>query len=499
MCVLKKYFMLLLLIPVAGIARTGDYSARIIRELSGVLVEKQNQLTPASDIPPDTTGMSDLSPVDLSKKMVPGWNVGNSLEAIGGETAWGNPLITQQLIDAVKESGFNAIRIPVAWSKFSDTSTYTIKTDFMNRVQEVVDYVMHDSMYAIINIHWDGGWMQPTYAMQDYVNNRLAVMWDQIAVHFRDYDHHLLFAGTNEVMVNGNYGAPSKEFAAVQNSFNQTFVNAVRSTGGRNAYRYLVVQGFNTNIDYTVKNFIVPEDMTSNRLMVEVHYYDPYDFTINSGNDNIIQWGKYADDPSRTETWANESYADNQFLKMQTNFVNKGYAVVLGEYGAMARLNLGSEELNADHAGYRKYYIGYITASMISHGLVPFYWDNGYTGNTGSGIFDRSTGDQAYPDIIDAIMTAVDTSETIVGVRPDILNDQSFRIYPNPVYDEMNLEVLVDKIDFCQLYNANGQLVKNIKAGRGMNTYSLKDLKNGLYFVKISTHSGVVVQKFLKE
>jgi endoglucanase len=153
----------------------------------------------------DTSGMSNLTSVELAPHMIPGWNIGNSLEATGGETSWGNPLITQRLIDSVKAAGFRAIRIPVAWSKFSDTSAYTIKTEWLNRVKEVVDYVMNDSLYAIINIHWDGGWMQPTYAMQEYVNNRLAVMWEQIALQFREYDHHLLFAGTNEVLVDGNY------------------------------------------------------------------------------------------------------------------------------------------------------------------------------------------------------------------------------------------------------------------------------------------------------
>ena len=450
-------------------------------------------------IPPDTTGMGDLTSVELAKKMVPGWNVGNSLDAIGGETAWGNPLITQRLIDSVKAAGFKAIRIPVAWSNFSDTSTYTIKTEWLNRVKEVVDYVMHDSMYAIINIHWDGGWMQPTYAMQGYVNNRLAVMWDQIAVHFCDYGNHLLFAGTNEVMVEGNYGPPNKEYCAVQNSFNQTFVTTVRSTGGRNAYRYLVVQGFNTNIDYTVSCFLTPEDETDNRLMVEVHYYDPYNFSINTQNDNITQWGKYVTDPSKTETWANEPYADNQFLKMRKKFIDQGYGVILGEYGAVSRLNLGSDELNAEHAGFRLYYNGYITASIISRGLVPFYWDNGYTGNHAFGLFDRSTGAQAYPDNIKAIMVAVDTSEVISGIPADIMNPESMRLYPNPVHEELNLEVYVNAVDFCQLYKANGQMIKTLKVRQGMNTFSLKDLKTGLYFTRCSTSSGVVVQKFLKE
>jgi endoglucanase len=324
------------------------------------------------------------------------------------------------------------------------------------------------------------------------------VMWDQIAVHFRDYGNHLLFAGTNEVMVDGNYGSPNKEFCAVQNSFNQTFVTTVRSTGGRNAYRYLVVQGFNTNIDYTVSCFTAPEDETDNRLMVEVHYYDPYNFALNS-QDNITQWGKYATDPSKTETWANEPYADNQFLKMRKKFIDQGFGVILGEYGAISRLNLGSDDSNAEHAEYRLYYDGYITASIISRGLVPFYWDNGYTGNHGFGLFNRSTGAQVYPDIINAIRVAADTSEVISGIPEDIVHRESLRLYPNPVHEELNLEVCANSIDYCRLYNANGQMIKTLNILQGMNTFSVKDLKSGLYFMRYSTPSGVAVQKFLKE
>ena len=128
-------------------------------------------------------------------------------------------------------------------------------------------------------------------------------------------------------------------------------MNAVRSTGGRNYYRYLLVQGFNTNIDHTNNYFVMPADVTEKRLMVEVHYYDPYNFTINA-NSNITQWGKWATNPSKRETWANESYADNQFQKMKTKFIDKGYAVVLGEYGVISRLNLGSKELNDEFARF---------------------------------------------------------------------------------------------------------------------------------------------------
>ncbi|RYZ48831.1 MAG: endoglucanase, partial [Chitinophagaceae bacterium] len=315
--------------------------------------------TSTNSIPPDATGMRNLSSLSLAQELKIGWNLGNSLEAIGGETAWGNPMVTQQLIDAVKAAGFNAVRIPVAWSRFTDAATFKIDPAWMARVEEVVNYVLKNKMYAIINMHWDGGWMQPTYAKQEYVNNRLRTMWQQVAVRFRNYDDHLLFAGTNEVMVDGDYGTPKQEYYTVQNSFNQTFVTAVRATGGRNAYRHLVVQGFNTNIDHAVNFLTIPTDPTPQRMMVEVHYYDPYNFSLNE-NSNITQWGKDATDGSKTETWANEAYVDAQFQKVKTKFIDKGYPVILGEYGAIARLNLGSDAANTEHAAYRKYYTEYV-------------------------------------------------------------------------------------------------------------------------------------------
>ncbi|MFC2138725.1 cellulase family glycosylhydrolase [Bacteroidota bacterium] len=351
------------------------------------------------EIAPDNTKMRDLTCVELSEKMGVGWNVGNSLEATGGETSWGNPLINQRLIDSVEAAGFNAIRIPVAWSShFSNNETFIIETSFLERVEEVVNYVLNNDMYAIINIHWDGGWMQPTFDDEEYVNNRLAIMWKQIATHFRDYNDHLLFAGTNEVMVEGDYGTPSTEYYTVQNGFNQTFVETVRATGGRNAYRHIVVQGFNTNIDYTDRFNEVPIDVIENRLMMEVHYYDPYDFALNE-NSNVTQWGENAD-ASETAGWGNEDHADEQFNKMKTKFIDNGVAVILGEYGAIYR----SEESEP----YREYFNEYITKSIIDHGLVPFYWDNGYTGNRGFGIFNRETGEQVYPNIINAIASAVE-------------------------------------------------------------------------------------------
>ncbi|WPR73463.1 cellulase family glycosylhydrolase [Algoriphagus sp. NG3] len=347
-------------------------------------------------IPADNTGMRDIPSIELAREMGYGWNLGNSLDAIGGETAWGNPKTTKSLIDAVKAAGFNAVRIPVAWSKFSNPSTFEIDEAWMARVTEVVDYVIENEIYALINIHWDEGWMQPTFAQQDYVNERLEKMWVQIALNFRDYDDHLLFAGTNEVMVEGDYSTPKPEYYQVQNSFNQTFVDAVRSTGGRNTFRNLVVQTFNTNIDHGINFFDMPEDATSGRLMVEAHYYDPYEFALQE-NESITQWGGNATDPSKKASWGDESHADSQFLKMKTAFVDQGVPVLLGEFGAV-------DKKAAENHQYRKEYLTYLTQSMISNEIVPFYWDNGFAGDYGFALFNRETGEQLYPDLIKAVV-----------------------------------------------------------------------------------------------
>lgn len=377
--------------------RSGKLNIRHGTVVTSVSITQEAKLPQFPDyyIPADNTDMRDISSLDLASEMGIGWNLGNSLEAIGGETAWGNPKTTKALIDEVKAAGFNAIRIPVAWSKFSNAEDYTIDPAWMARVQEVVDYVVENDMYALMNIHWDEGWIQPTFAQQDYVNDRLEKMWIQIALNFRDYDDHLVFAGTNEVMVEGDYSTPKPEYYQVQNSFNQTFVDAVRSTGGRNTYRNLAVQTFNTNIDHGVNFFVMPEDSTEDRLMVEAHYYDPYEFALRE-DEIITQWGANATDPSKTAPWGGEGHVDSQFQKMKTNFIDKGVPVLLGEYGAIMKKAEENHKYVAD-------YLSYLTKSMVNHGLVPFYWDNGYDGDYGFALFDRNDGSQLHPDLIEAI------------------------------------------------------------------------------------------------
>jgi endoglucanase len=352
----------------------------------------------------DPSGMSS-SIQTLAHNINIGWNLGNTMEVPFTETGWGNPITTPQLINGIKAAGFNAIRIPCAWDSYTlDSLSYKINPVWLLRVKQVIDDCYKNNMYVILNIHWDGGWLEnhPQYAYQEKANAKQKAYWQQIAVYFRDYDEHLLFAGTNEV--HHDYNTPSAENIAVQQSYNQTFVNAVRSTGGKNAYRALIVQSYNTNIGYAVSYLKMPDDTASKRLLVEVHYYDPWDFTGDTGSSAVTLWGTSYASFGKISSWGQEDYLKTQFASMKTNFVDKGYPVILGEFGAIRRSSLTGATLT-NHLASRAYYLGYVTQHAKNYGLVPFYWDNGVTSNGGFGLINRIDGSVFDSHTLNALMT----------------------------------------------------------------------------------------------
>jgi len=331
----------------------------------------------------------------VASQMNVGWNLGNTLEAICSETAWGNPATNQQLINAVKAAGFNAIRIPVSWNCHITDGSTNIPAAWTTRVKQVVDMAIAANMYVIINIHWDNGWLQDhvTFADQQAVNARQNALWTQIATTFRNYDQHLLFAGTNEV--HADYGTPTAEHNTVQQSYNQTFVNAVRATGGNNASRTLVVQTYNTNIQHGLNFFNLPTDTIASRLMVEVHYYDPYDFTLNpTGSCNF--WGAPYPDSGSNCNWAYEAWIDQEFAKVRQKWVDQGVPVIVGEYGVETR---SGKSLEA-----RAYWNEYVNRAAALNGFKTFYWDNGATSANTFRIFDRNTGAVVDQVVLDAIL-----------------------------------------------------------------------------------------------
>jgi endoglucanase len=341
----------------------------------------------------DATGMSS-SAVQLAAKIKLGWNIGNTLEATGGETAWGNPKASKALIDLVKANGFNAIRIPCSWNQNMENSTTAqIKADWLARVKEVVQYCVDNDMYVVLNIHWDGGWLENNCTEAKKVDNnaKQKAFWEQIATSLRDFDEHLLFASANEPNVD------DATQMAVLNSYHQTFIDAVRSTGGKNANRTLVVQGPSTDIDKTNKLMLtLPTDKVANRMMVEVHYYTPWNFC---GMEKDETWGKMfyywganyhsTTDTAHNATYGEEADLDKLFKSMKTQFVDKGIPVILGEFGAIRRSNLTGSDLTL-HLDSRAFFLKYVVKQAKANGMLPFYWDAGNLGVNTMSLFDRS-------------------------------------------------------------------------------------------------------------
>lgn len=383
----------------------------------------------------DTTSFEDLNQSQIVEAMGPGWNLGNQLESVTDnvpeETNWGNPVITEKLIQSVKAAGFKSIRIPVSYfAKIDDDKDYTIDSKWLDRVQEVVDYCIKNDLYAVINIHGDGyntidgSWLLCNGKNQTEIKKKYKKVWKQIAERFKNYDEHLLFESMNEEF-DGSYSEPNKEYYQNINDYNQIFVDTVRKTGDNNTKRWLIIPGWNTNIDYTAGDygFKLPTDQyrdksidkEEQRIMISVHYYSPWDFC---GGENcvITQWGNEADDPSKTSTTCDETYMKNQLNLMKTAFADKGYPVFIGEYGSIDKTSYDSE-----NEYYRAYFARKLCQLSHKNGCIPMYWDNGYNGVHGFGLFDRTTCEITQPVIIDAIMEGfgqkASQNSTLMSVR----------------------------------------------------------------------------------
>ncbi len=372
----------------------------------------------------------ELDRTAITAAMGMGWNLGNQLEAssnkVPSETAWGNPIITEDLIKAVKAQGFNTIRIPVSYlSKIGDAPDYTIDSAWLDRVQEVVDYVVGNDMYAVMNIHGDGyytvdgGWLLCVDDNQDEIKAKYEAVWKQIADRFKDYDEHLIFESMNEEFDN-TYGRPNKDGYANINEYNQIFVDTVRGTGSNNTKRWLLLPGWNTNVEYTAGNygFVIPEDKLcesdGKRIMISVHYYDPYNFTLDENSSSAkTQWGKYATE--NFDNWGQEDYVDSQMQKLHDTFVAEGYPVIIGEMGVQDKTHL-SENFNE----YRRYWLEYVVKSAKANGCIPVYWDNGWNGKNGFGLFDRTSCTVTQQSLIDAMIRAINSDSDYEIAAPAV-------------------------------------------------------------------------------
>lgn len=344
----------------------------------------------------------------LLRDMKCGWNLGNTFDAYNGysahfsgtgmETSWVGVKTSRNLIAAIKEAGFNTIRIPVSWHNHVDKN-YAVDQEWMDRVREVAGWALEEGMYVIVNVHHDNDkkYFYPDTVHYDQSAAYLTAIWTQMAEAFRDCDDHLILESMNEPRLVGtqyewnwmNTSSDCRLAAKYINQLNQLFVDTVRATGGNNATRYLAVPGYSASPWYTVDEaFQLPEDQAENRIIVAAHAYTPYNFALNlNSNDRTFDLQK---DRSKKNEIAS-------FLNLLYNrFIVKGIPVMMDEFGALDKGGNIQDRVN-----FTSYYV----ASASTRGITCVWWDNhGFSGNGERfGLIKRSTLEWVYPDIVLAI------------------------------------------------------------------------------------------------
>ena len=348
---------------------------------------------------PQRPDISGLTSQEIVSSMTIGWNLGNTLDACQAdrdgagvinehapdgeepdETLWGNPMATPELFQALWDSGVNAVRIPVTWRDHIDDAG-NISAAWLDRVQEVVDYAYDIGMYVIINVHHDGGgdpqfgaWICNAATDYDSTLARYTNLWTQIADRFQDYDEHLIFESMNEV---GFDSLSVPKAYKTLNRLNQAFVDLIRSTGGKNPTRHLLIAGYWTDINKTCNSLYQMPDDPAGRCIVSVHYYTPWDFcTTNIKN----EWG----------TEAEQQEMENLIGMMKTNFTDKGIPVIVGEYAA------SGNDFNSC-----VFFCEKLVKMCHDYGIATFLWDNG------NGQFDRGTDTWRSEQMHSALQRAV--------------------------------------------------------------------------------------------
>ncbi len=332
--------------------------------------------------------MRNITTVELVKDMGIGINLGNTYESCGDwiaqwgdgtpesyETAWGSPVITENIIKGYAEAGFDTLRIPVAWSNLMGDN-YTISPEYMAAVREVVDWTLEYDMYAIVNLHWDSGWFENFPTDKANCMAKYTRIWEQVCEEFENYGDYLIFESQNEELgwssLWNRWGGPEgkEESFALANEINQEFVNVVRSSGGNNPQRHLLISGYNTDIELTCDSlFKMPTD-PANRMAVSVHYYTPAGFAI---LEEDADWGK------ASPTWGTDAdfaELERNMDMMKKGYIDKGIPVIVGEYGCPTT--------NKEPDSVRLF-LSSVCKEAYESGLCPVLW------STPGGHYDRDT------------------------------------------------------------------------------------------------------------
>ena len=313
--------------------------------------------------------MTDLDAWTAAGLMSPAINIGNTLEnTTAWETGWGNPLITREYVQSLAHLGFKTVRLPVAWNTYAEDGR--IQPDRFARVSEVVHWIIEAGMFCVLNIHWDGGWIDsdvkdryPTtfHTFSAEAEKKFRSYWEQISTFFAGQNEKLIFEGLNEETNFENEGSTQKAYAALTR-VNQLFIDTVRKTGGNNAKRLLIVTGSSTDITKTCNpNYKMPKDTVPHKLFISVHYYTPYTFC---GLTEDADWGKM------TMTWGSPTEVkelDKLFDLMKDFCTRNDVPAFIGELGVVTKKESAS----------RVRWMSAVMNGALSRKMVPALWDTG--------------------------------------------------------------------------------------------------------------------------
>ncbi len=370
------------------------------------------------DVKITSSSIPDLEALKFTSNMTLGFNLGNTFDAFSDtttiseldfESMWVGVKTTKAMIDTIKAAGFKTIRVPVSWHNHVDKD-YKISEAWLSRVKEVVDYAVANDMYIILNIHHDNSkeFMYPDSAHLDQSVKYVSSIWTQLADRFKDYNEKLVFESLNEPRLVGHqnewwFNPNSNDCVDAANSINtlnQKFVDIVRNSGGNNAKRYLMVPGYCASIDgVTNSYFKVPTDTATNKIILSVHAYTPYNFALQAENEN----GSVSTFDSDTSSDTRE--IDSLMSTIYNRFISKGIPVVIGEFGA--RNKSGNTQDRIDFATY------YIAAARAK-GITCVWWDNNaFTSGEAFGLLDRKTLTWKYPEIVQGLSKYSGNTSTI--------------------------------------------------------------------------------------
>ena len=333
----------------------------------------------------------DIPSSELVKEIKAGWGLGNTLEAAGArdlssETSWGNPFTTVEMITAVKNAGFNIVRIPVTWCNHMDENG-SVDEKWLCRVREVVDYAYEQGMFVILNIHHEN-WHDPYYENEESAVRTLVNLWTQIGNHFEQYGERLIFEALNEPRkrrTSLEWNGGDEEGHQVVNHLNSAFVSTIRGLGGNNPLRHLMIPTYAaSSAEPALKGFVFPEG--DDKLIVSIHAYLPYEFAL-------------GDDPEENRFTAAEDKDVARFMSLlKKYFTDKGIPVIIGEFGARNKNNI------TDRTEWAEYYV----SKAKELGIPCILFDNGHSEGRGEtfGLLDRKTCDWSFPEIVQAVVKA---------------------------------------------------------------------------------------------